>query len=679
MSEPEELLSDAARHATVFARDLWRRHRPREKAKQIGLADVAPRLDLLITAVFGAGRRLRVAQLPAPTTLLKQTFSADRGPRARHAVPATDGESVWLPAELHLDDDELAAQVYRTTALAQAQRARRGSPAFAPDGGSGLVGDIYLLLEAYAADEALAAMLPGVASSINLLRRLALERRPPVDTFPPRRQPLERLARELLESRCGRPLTAQLVTPSPARSRALARRIAEDIALRTGAHRFGAEPLLKDWWTGALRPPPDDDKTLVDGVPPDDANDVTPPPKAGRLRRSPERRDALDDEDDEGDDPGIVSLQQDDPHPHAEDPMGLRRPVDREDTADVDQLGDMVSDLPEARAIATPAPSKEVLLSDDPPDSRTKLASTDDSPSSESSIRYPEWDHRRAAYRLPGATVRPSTADPGPEAWVDEKLTEHAAMLDDVRRRFELLQARRVRLRRQADGDEIDLDACIEHYTDLAAACCGDEGLYEVRRATERDIAVLLLIDVSGSTDGWIGAGRRVIDVEREALLVVSAALQSLGEPFAIEAFSGEGPDRVALRTVKRFDEPYGRDVALRIAGLEPERYTRAGAAIRHATSLLMHRRAEHRLLLLLSDGKPNDIDEYEGRYGVEDMRQAVVEAKLQGIFPFCLTIDRHAANYLPKVFGAHQYALLTEPGRLPQVLVEWMKRLLSV
>src|SRR5690606_19434231 len=120
-------------------------------------------------------------------------------------------------------------------------------------------------------------------------------------------------------------------------------------------------------------------------------------------------------------------------------------------------------------------------------------------------------------------------------------------------------------------------------------------------------------------------------------------------------------------------------DVALRIAGLEPERYTRAGAAIRHSTALLMRRRAEHRLLLLLSDGKPNDVDEYEGRYGAEDMRQAVVEAKLQGLFPCCLTIDRHAASYLPRVFGAHQYALLPQPAHLPEVLVEWMKRLIAV
>src|SRR5690606_25496714 len=157
------------------------------------------------------------------------------------------------------------------------------------------------------------------------------------------------------------------------------------------------------------------------------------------------------------------------------------------------------------------------------------------------------------------------------------------AMLDAVRRRFEMLQARRQRLRRRTDGDEIDLDAYIEHRADVAAGSSGADGLYELRRAADRDLAVLLPLDVSGPTHGWLDVDRRIIDIEREALLIVSVALESLGEPFAIEAFSGEGPEHVTSRAVKHFDEPYGRDVARRIAGLEPERYTRAGAAIRHA------------------------------------------------------------------------------------------------
>jgi nitric oxide reductase NorD protein len=191
-------------------------------------------------------------------------------------------------------------------------------------------------------------------------------------------------------------------------------------------------------------------------------------------------------------------------------------------------------------------------------------------------------------------------------------------------------------------------------------------------------MAIMLLVDVSGSTDGWIAADKRVIDVEREALLLVCIALDGMAEPYSVLAFSGEGPHGVVVRSVKRFDERYDNAVALRIAGLEPEHYTRAGAAIRHASTLLMSEPAEHRLLLLLSDGKPNDVDDYEGRYGVEDMRQAVTEARLQGISPFCLTVDRQPASYLGAVFGPHQYAMLPRPELLPLVLLDWLRRLVA-
>jgi nitric oxide reductase NorD protein len=186
------------------------------------------------------------------------------------------------------------------------------------------------------------------------------------------------------------------------------------------------------------------------------------------------------------------------------------------------------------------------------------------------------------------------------------------------------------------------------------------------------------LVDVSGSTDSWVSAHRRVIDVEKEALLLVSTALAAMGDPFAVLAFSGESAGSVTIQTVKSFEEPYGMDVAARIATLEPDAYTRSGTALRHASALLMKQPARHRLLLLLSDGKPNDVDEYEGRYGVEDMQQAVIEAKLQGIHPFCLTVDRQAASYLPRVFGAGFYALLPRPELLPAALLTWLKHFVS-
>ena len=241
-----------------------------------------------------------------------------------------------------------------------------------------------------------------------------------------------------------------------------------------------------------------------------------------------------------------------------------------------------------------------------------------------------------------------------------------------------MLSLRRVRLRKQLEGDAVDLDAYIDAYADFRAGLSMPQALYQTYRQARRDMAILLLVDISGSTDGWIAAQKRVIDVEREALLLVSIALQGLREPYSVLSFSGEGPRGVQVRLVKAFEEDFGPAVARRIAMLEPQHYTRAGAAIRHATSMLMRQPARQRLLMVLSDGKPNDIDAYEGRYGVEDTRQAVIEARLQGISSFCLTVDRQAATYLPGVFGTGQYALLPRPELLPTVLLEWMKRLVQ-
>lgn len=364
------------------------------------------------------------------------------------------------------------------------------------------------------------------------------------------------------------------------------------------------------------------------------------------------------------------------PHEHAEDPFGLQRPVDRDESIGAEEFAESVAELDQARLVATPHAPKEVLLSDDPPPSRvgrfvSHAAATDDERS------YPEWNWRTATYRDPGALVRSFIAPRGSREWVERSLATHRAMLWSIRRQFESLRAERTRLRQQPDGDELDIEACIDGWADARAGVVMSTGLYQCARKARRDLAALLLIDVSGSTDGWVSNARRVIDVEREALLLVCIAMQSLGEPYSVLAFSGEGRGGVTVRCVKQFAENDPEEIALRIAGLEPERYTRAGAAIRHASCLLMQQQASRRLLLILSDGKPNDVDEYEGRYGLEDMRQAVVEARLQGIAPFCLTIDRQTASYLPAVFTEHQYAVLHRPELLPNALLGWMRQLI--
>jgi len=248
-----------------------------------------------------------------------------------------------------------------------------------------------------------------------------------------------------------------------------------------------------------------------------------------------------------------------------------------------------------------------------------------------------------------------------------------------VRRDFERLRPRRQLLRRQADGTDVDIDAYVVSLADRLAGGPPGERLYLKERRVRRDNVVLLLMDVSASTDAWVEGQRRVIDVEKEGLLIVVEALEAMGERHAVFAFRGEGPDRVDLLHLKLFGERGGDLVGSRIAALEPDGYTRVGAAARHATACLAREPARHRLLLLLSDGRPNDVDVYEGRYGLEDTRQALHEARLQGIRPFCFTIDREAPHYAPHVFGQGNYAVLRRPERLPEVLLAVLRQLVHV
>jgi len=356
--------------------------------------------------------------------------------------------------------------------------------------------------------------------------------------------------------------------------------------------------------------------------------------------------------------------------------MGLSRPVDQGKAPDAAEIGDSLSDLREARLIRTPDTPREVLASEEPIPRAPADRST--SEPQRFAIVYPEWDYRTSRYKLDGAVVREIESGRSDPAWANRMLAERAASVRQVRRDFERLRPRREIVGRQRDGSEVDIDAWVASAADLAAAGCHDERLYLSDRRRRRDIAIFLLVDVSASTDSWIAGIRRVIDVEREALLVASEALAALGDPHAIYAFRGQGPDRVDLLRIKAFSDHTGDAVGARIAGLEPDGYTRLGAAVRHATALLARERARHRVLLLLSDGRPNDVDLYEGKYGLEDTRQSLAEASAQDVHPFCITVDREAPTYASHVFG-RGYALLRDPSLLPQVLIRALRRLLPI
>src|SRR3982751_4975347 len=228
-------------------------------------------------------------------------------------------------------------------------------------------------------------------------------------------------------------------------------------------------------------------------------------------------------------------------------------------------------------------------------------------------IAYPEWDEYGHQLRTHGATVTCSVANEGDDAWAAEVLREHAPLVRQVRDRFAPLRARRLRLRRQRVGDELDLEACVAALTDRRIGVAPSDRVYQVVRPARHTVAILLLVDTSGSTATKLDDGRPVLDVERMTLLLAGEALATLGDPYAMLSFSGAGRHGVQVCTIKDFAERDLASARRRIAALAPRDNTRLGAAVRHATAVLNAQPVQRRVLLVLSDGQPNDVDWYQG------------------------------------------------------------------
>lgn len=282
-------------------------------------------------------------------------------------------------------------------------------------------------------------------------------------------------------------------------------------------------------------------------------------------------------------------------------------------------------------------------------------------------LAYPEW-HYRKQRELPDHcavidAIAPETSDAGwePDAALARRIRR-------VRRQFEALRPERQCQRGQVDGPELDLDAVVRAIADQRAGNTGSDRVFMEHREQERDLAVSALIDVSLSTEAWL-EGRRVIDLEKEALLVLAHGIAACGDALAISSFTSRRREQVWIRRVKNWDEPLNHRVEARIAALEPGSYTRMGAALRHVSAGLAARPQRHRLLLLLTDGKPNDTDYYEGRYAIEDTRHAVRDARRQGIRVFAVTIDSEARQYLPRIFGQAGYSIVYHPLQLVAAL----------
>ncbi len=282
-------------------------------------------------------------------------------------------------------------------------------------------------------------------------------------------------------------------------------------------------------------------------------------------------------------------------------------------------------------------------------------------------VRLPEWDWRRQRLIPDHCRIVPMLAADAHSQPLPEHLNRTARRL---RNQFQALAPARTWRRAQPDGQEIDIDAYLRFAADRhAGSASGADALYREMRSGARDLACLLMADLSLSTDTWLNDHQRVIDVIRESLFLFAEALDATGDRFGMYGFSSRKRDPVRVHMLKSFDEHYGGLVRGRIQAIKPGYYTRMGAAIRHGSALLAGQPGGRRLLLLLTDGKPNDLDQYEGRYGIEDTRQAVLEARRLGLQPFCVTIDDKGSDYLPHLFGSAGYVVIRRPSELPKRL----------
>lgn len=292
------------------------------------------------------------------------------------------------------------------------------------------------------------------------------------------------------------------------------------------------------------------------------------------------------------------------------------------------------------------------------------------------SFLYPEWDadiedHKPRWIRLTEYPLPPGNPD-----FVEQVRREHGPLVGQLRRAFEALRPEAVRrVRGVNDGDEIDLDRAIAARLERRSGGSPSDRIYTRRLRQERDVAVAFLLDMSSSTNEVANAdGKRILDVEKEALVLIAEAVDAIGDAAAIYGFSGYGRDAVAFYIAKDFEDRWDSQVAERIGRISWKMENRDGAAIRHASKKLAENPAKVKLLLLLSDGKPLDCgcDHYADFYAQEDTRAALREARAMGIHPFCITVDPHGQEYLSRMYGEHGYIVIDRvealPVRLPRI-----------
>jgi hypothetical protein len=296
----------------------------------------------------------------------------------------------------------------------------------------------------------------------------------------------------------------------------------------------------------------------------------------------------------------------------------------------------------------------------------------------EQTFMYDEWDLRIEDYRPSWCTLRETRSTREVPAFVAATFHEYGGVVTQIRRNFQLMRPERLRkMRFQSEGDDLDLDGLVEHVVDKRARVTPTDRVYIKRDKKDRDVTTAFLVDMSSSTDRKIDGRKRIIDIEKEGLLLMCEALEAIRDEYAIYGFSGNGRDDAQFYTVKELGERYDDRVRSRIGGIYGRSKTRMGPAIRHTTKRLMSVDSNVKLMILLTDGKPYDSDTYQDNADAQaDTQMALREARREKIHLFCVTVDQEGADYLPTMYSDANFVVIDDVRTLPQKLPQLYRRL---
>jgi nitric oxide reductase NorD protein len=571
-----------------------------------------------------------------------------------------------------------------------------------------LARDLFNLVEGHRIDSRLWRAYPGIRRDLIIIRTASGERRPDLATLPDVQAVMEVLLRRTLSLPTDLSGLAAATRVTAERAMAALEEIeapgtAVSDAARLTAHLYVLidEGILDPgrWVGGGLDVAPDAPPEGERGAEP---GDDAPPPD---MRVGPQRdyegmemppfmtpvieqlvREAKKQQppDQRGPQPGDEG---------AEDPDQKAMSTSEAQAAGDRQAGDDAAQMTRSQVEEAPAPapgaqadarSDDVGGGADSPEQAGMDAvplvtpEREDDDLGEQVFYYDEWDHKIEDYRPAWCTLREQRATRTQEGFVAATFHEFGGIVTQIRRSFQLMRPERLRkMRYQTEGDDLDTDGLVEYVVDRRTRIAPSGRVYIKRDKKDRDVTTAFLVDMSSSTDRKIDGRKRIIDIEKEALLLMCEALEAIRDDYAIYGFSGSGREDCQFYVVKELGERYDDRIKGRIGGIYGRQKTRMGPALRHATRRLVAADAHVKLLILLTDGKPYDSDTYQDNaYAQEDTKMALREARRDKVHLFCVTVDREAADYLPHMYSDANFVIIDDVRTLPQKLPQLYRRL---